>query len=78
METILWADVITKEMKNVPVAFEKLEGISEEKIRSGKVRPGYSYVGTHMIFDIKMNGKFTRKVRLVADEHKTNTSSSIT
>ena len=31
-----------------------------------------------MIFDIKMDGKFTRKARLVADVHKTAPLSSIT
>jgi len=31
-----------------------------------------------MIFDIKMDGKFTRKARLVADRHKTRPPSSIT
>lgn len=31
-----------------------------------------------MIFDIKMDGKFTRKARLVADGHKTKAPSSIT
>ena len=30
-----------------------------------------------MIFDIKMDGKFTRKARLVTDGHKTNVPSSI-
>ena len=32
----------------------------------------------HMIFDIKMYGKFTRKARLVVDGHTTAPSSSIT
>ena len=31
-----------------------------------------------MVFDIKMDGKFTRKARLVADGHTTATPSSIT
>ena len=31
-----------------------------------------------MIFDIKMDGKFTRKARLVADGHKTEAPSSLT
>ena len=30
-----------------------------------------------MIFDVKMDGKFTRKTKLVADRHTTATSSSI-
>ena len=65
-------------MKNVRIAFERLEGIDEIKMRSGIVKPGYKYISTHMIFDVKMDGKFTRKARLVADGHKTDAPSSIT
>ena len=42
------------------------------------MKPGYSFCGTHMIFDIKMDGKFTRKARLVANGHLTDAPSSIT
>ena len=59
-------------MKSVRIAFDELEGVTEEEIQTGKVKPGYKYCGTHIIFDIKMDGKFTRKARLVADGHKTN------
>ena len=76
--TTLWTDAISKEIKNVRVAFEKLDDISEEQMRSGKVKPRYKHVSTHMVFNIKMDGKFTRKARLVADGHKTDTPSSIT
>ena len=76
--TTFWTDAINKEMKNVRVAFEALEGVTPETMREGKVKPGYKYCGTHMIFDIKMDGKFTRKARLVADGHKTKAPSSIT
>ena len=58
--------------------FSKLDGITVEDMRTGKIKPGYSFCGTHMIFDIKMDGKFTRKARLVADGHTTKVSSSIT
>ena len=47
-------------------------------MRTGKIKPGYSYCSTHMIFDIKMDGAFTRKARLVADGHKTKPPASIT
>ena len=47
-------------------------------MKNGKVKPGYKFCGTHMIFDIKMDGKFTRKARLVADGHTTDAPSSIT
>lgn len=73
-----WTKAIAKEMKNVRIAFDKLENITVEEMRSGKVRPGYSFCGTHMVFDIKMDGMFTRKARLVADGHKTSAPTSIT
>jgi hypothetical protein len=76
--TRFWTDAIDKEMKNVRVAFEKLEGVNEAQMKTGKIKPGFKYVGTHMIFDIKMDGKFTRKARLVADGHKTDAPPSIT
>ncbi len=47
-------------------------------MRTGKVRPGYSHCSTHMIFDVKMDGSFTRKARLVADGHKTKLPTSMT
>jgi len=63
-------------MKNVrvSVAFEKIDGVTEQQMRTGKIRPGYSFCSTHMIFD----GSFTRKARLVADGHKTRPPTSIT
>lgn len=73
-----WTKAIAKEMKNVRVAFEKLDGVTESQMRSGKARPGFKYVGVHMVFDIKMDGQFTRKARLVADGHTTDAPSSIT
>ena len=76
--TNFWTKAIEKEMMNVRIAFDKLEGVSIEDMKSGKVKPGYKYCGLHMIFDIKMDGKFTRKARLVADGHKTAAPSSIT
>ena len=43
-----------------------------------KIKPGREHVNVHMIFDIKINGKFTRKAILVADGHITAPPSSIT
>ena len=34
-----------------------------------KISKDYSYVGLHMIYDVKMD--LTQKARLVADDHKT-------
>ena len=76
--TDYWEKAIRKEMTNVRIAFEELKGVTPEQMRTGKVKPGYSFCSTHMIFDIKMDGKFTRKARLVADGHKTEAPSSLT
>ncbi|GFH56846.1 hypothetical protein CTEN210_13322 [Chaetoceros tenuissimus] len=76
--TDFWTKAIEKEMSNVRIAFERLEGVTREEMETGKVKPGYKFCGTHMIFDIKMDGKFTRKARLVADGHKTDAPASIT
>ena len=73
-----WTKAIEKEMRNVRVAFEQLDNVSQDQMRTGKIKPGYSYCSTHMIFDIKMDGAFTRKARLVADGHKTKSPASIT
>ena len=55
-ETNHWSRAIEKEMRNVRIAFEKIDGVTEQKMRTGKVRPRYSHCSTHMIFDIKMDG----------------------
>jgi len=66
-------------MMNVILAFEKLNGVTtEEQMKTGKIRPGYNFFRTHMIFDINMNSKFIRKARLVTDGHKTDAPASIT
>lgn len=76
--TTHWQEAINKEMTNVKIAFEEVEGVTPEQMRKGQTKPGYKYCGTHMIFDIKMDGKFTRKARLVADGHRTAPPSSMT
>ena len=58
-------------MANVQVTFEVLKGVTPEQMREGKLKSVFKYVGTHMIFDIKMDGKFTRKSRLLSGGHKT-------
>ena len=65
-------------MQNVQIVFEKKEGIRKEEIESGKVMPGYKYITTHIIFNIEMDRKFTRKARLVTNGHKTDIPASIT
>ena len=65
-------------MTNVRIAFEKFEGVTPDDTMKGKIKPGYEHVNVHMIFDIKMDGKFTRKARLVDNGHTTLLASSIT
>ena len=58
-------------MANVRVYLKVVKGVRTEQMKEGKVKPVFKYVGTHMIFDIKMDSKFTQKARLVAGGHKT-------
>ena len=59
----LWADAISKEMKNVRVAFEVL--------LDGKSVPiGHQFVRYHMVFNVKMED-FRHYARLVAGGHMT-------
>ena len=47
-------------------------------MRKRKIDPVHDHVNVHMIFDINMDGKFTRKAKLVAYGQKTAPPSSIT
>lgn len=59
-------------MKNARIAFEAQETMTLEQARSNKHYVGFQEIKCHMIFDIKMNGKFTQKARFVAGGHTTN------
>jgi hypothetical protein len=74
----LWYDAIQKEMGNVQVAFKVDNNVTVEQARSNKHYVGYQEIKCHMIFDIKMDGKFTCKARLVAGGHTTDPTASIT
>ena len=65
-------------MTNVCITFVKLDGIASDDMSKGKIKTGYEHFNVHMIFDINMYGKFTRKARLVANGHTTEPPSSIT
>jgi hypothetical protein len=66
----LWADAISKEMKNVRVAFKILD--------RGQVVPiGYQFICCHGIFDVKMDS-FQRKYRMVAGGHMTEAPATLT
>eukprot|EP00978_Attheya_sp_CCMP212_P031213 scaffold117251_cov65-Attheya_sp.AAC.2 len=69
-----WTLAIEKEMRKIRElgAFEKWNKGTSEDLRSGKAKmPGYEEIGCHMVFDIKMDGKFTRKARYVANGNET-------
>ena len=67
-------DDIDRELKKIwgMETFEIMKGVKLEDIRSQKhSMPGYKEIGYHVIFSINMDGKFTRKARLVATGHET-------
>lgn len=74
----LWYDAIQKEMKNVRIAFTVWDDGDVSDARKGQKLVGYQEIRCHMIFDIKMDGRFTRKARFVAGGHTTETPASIT
>jgi Reverse transcriptase (RNA-dependent DNA polymerase) len=58
-------------------AFEAYMKASPQELRGGtKKLPGYQQIGCHMIFDIKMDGQFTRKARFVANGNETRSIES--
>jgi len=63
MGTNYWCKAIKKEMKNVRVAFQQWnrdgQGLDPSSLQ------GYQEIKCHMIFDIKMDGEFTRKADLL-------------
>ena len=48
-------------MENVRIEPEKLGSVTPDETRKGKVKPGYYHINVHMIFEINMDGRFTRK-----------------
>ena len=65
-------------MTNARVAFGLLKGLTQEQMRQGELKPEFQYVGTHMIFDIKLDGRFTRKARLAEVGRNTEPPQSLT
>ena len=57
-------------MANFCVAFGDFKGVTPEHMKEGKVKLSFKHFTTHRIFDIKMDGKFTRKAKFVAGGHK--------
>ena len=58
----LWRDSISKETKNIRVAFQVLNN-------DKAIPPGHTFLECHMIFDVKTD--FTRKACFVANGEKT-------
>ncbi len=72
--TLHWTRAIEKEMSKIQGmnSFEKVDGLTPETLRQNATKlPGHGEVRVHMIFDIKMDGNFTRKARLVCNGHET-------
>ena len=55
-----WTKAISKEIKNVRIAFEKLDGVTSDETRKGKIQPGYNHINVHMIFDIRWIGSLPK------------------
>lgn len=60
--TTFWKDAITKEMKNLRVAFDILD-------EGSNIEPRRVYLECYMVFDVKMD--FTRKDKFVANVSNT-------
>ena len=73
-----WRAAIEKEMSKARVAFQRLDGYTPDDVRANKALVGYQETKGHWIFDIKMDGKFTRKARFVAGGHLIDAPSSLT
>jgi Reverse transcriptase (RNA-dependent DNA polymerase) len=68
-----WQDAIEREMSKIRGmgAFERYEMASPQQLHDeSRKLPGYQQMGSHMIFDIKMDGQFTCKARFVANRNE--------
>ena len=81
----LWADAIDKEMKTVQIAFKPYihpkDGlVSPKRVRQDRQKYllGYTEIKCHLVFDIKLDGNFTRKARFVADGSQVDLPKSMT
>jgi hypothetical protein len=74
-----WRKAIEKEISKIKGmgAFERYKNASPQQLKDGSRKlPGYQQIECHMIFDIKMDGQFTRKARFVANGNKTRDMAS--
>jgi len=78
MGTDHWRRATEKEMKNVWIAYKCWNGNLVGENTNSSTPIGYQEIHCHMIFDIKMDGKFTRKACFVRGGHMTEVPSSST
>ena len=76
--TYFCTNAIAKEITDICIAFENLDGVTPDEMRKGNIETGYEHINVHMIFDSNMDGKFNRKAIFLADGHTTAQPSSIT
>jgi hypothetical protein len=69
-DNTLWQDVVRKEMKNVRIAFQILNG-------DESVTPTYQEIWCHIIFDVKMED-FRHTARFFAGSHTADTQHAMT
>ena len=73
-----WRNSIEKELKTVCVAYKPYkqngENITPEQIRAERQKHliGYKEITCHFVFDVKLDGSFTRKARFCANGSKTD------
>ena len=76
--TDFWRRSIENKMLNLQYTFQGEEGLTTEETRKGKVIIRFQDIKCHLIFDIKLDGKLTRKARFVAGGHMNYPPASLT
>ena len=51
--TDFWEKASRKEINNLIITFEKLDGVMPQRMKTDNIKPGNNYCSTHMIFDLK-------------------------
>ena len=73
-----WMISLEKEMLNIRCAFQSKDRLTVLEDRNVKAFVGFQEIKCHLIFDIKMDGKFICKARFVAGGHTTDPPESLT
>ena len=71
---------VEQDMKNIMIVFREFNKCEDapELQSNTKSLSGFEEIKYHMIFDIKMDGSFTRKARYIEGGYTTETPSSTT